>query len=548
MNFTFYIIKCLFIFIYLTSIINTIDLLNSKFVLNINGNSHYLNYYYITLFFGNKKENQTFLLDTTASVTSSPCNLCPSCGDHANDYFNIKSNLSIIKYDSYECIELPNVLYNSPKNDILNNEDNCNFLYNFNNKTKISGFYLNNLISFEPITKKIDNEEDEEDYIHEKNEFELPIGCTMNETEEFQSRIADGVIGLNRHNKSFISIMYDMNIIKKNLFSICLDEYGGYFSLGDVDTKYHIDSNISYVNLYSYSDLYQLVINNIVIGSTEINNKYISIIDSSSTISYFPKDIFNMMMIGIFSECADKNGECGTIKRTEGYGICAEFKDLNDMNNAIYYIWPTIIIKFNGYDFYWEPKNYYINHSSSTIYRACFGFDTEENITTIILGTNFMHGHDIIFDREENRIGFAEAECGRKMHKKVNIITYKKRINEAKINKDINKNKEVLKNDEETKKYIKKDEDNDELKESEEKKETIIINDTNNTIDGLYLNFFAIFIIFIILIIFNYVNCNNSNNNNYQERYKNEPNLIQKENEKKDINQIKPIGQIIEMI
>lgn len=74
-----------------------------KFILNIDGNTNDLNFNYTTLFLGEKREVQTYLLDTTSSVTTSPCSLCSSYGEHANEYFEIESNSSIIKYESYQC-------------------------------------------------------------------------------------------------------------------------------------------------------------------------------------------------------------------------------------------------------------------------------------------------------------------------------------------------------------------------------------------------------------------------------------------------------------
>ena len=153
----FFINILFYIILYLSSKIKS-ETLNSKFVLNINGNSHKLNFYYITLFVGENKENQTYLIDTTSSITTSPCSLCYSCGDHVNEYFNIKSNSSIIKSSSYQCIKLQNDI----ENPLLNkNDDNCNFYQDFNDGI-ISGFYTNNLIRFEPITLKNNNQENEQ--------------------------------------------------------------------------------------------------------------------------------------------------------------------------------------------------------------------------------------------------------------------------------------------------------------------------------------------------------------------------------------------------
>jgi len=533
--------------------IQSIDLLNSKFVLNVKGNTHYLNFYYTTLFFGKERQNQTFLLDTTSSITTSPCTRCPSCGDHVNEYYTIKSNSSIIKSDSYACISLPSILNKST--DINFNENICNFYSNFEDRAKIKGFYTKNLISFEPVTSKINSEEDEEEYISNKSEFEIPLGCTLQETGEFQTRIADGVMGLNNDKKSFVSLMYDMKIIKRNLFSLCFDEYGGYFSLGEIDSKYHLNSTINYVDLKPKSNLYELDIKNIIVDNTVIKNKYTAIIDSSSTISYFPKDVFNLMITGFFSSCADLEGKCGDIVRSEGYGVCADFKKEKDLNYAIYFSWPSININFNNYSLVWKPINYYMNFTSRNKIRACLGFETDEKIKNIILGTNFMHGYDIIFDKENNKIGFVEAVCSRKNSEKINKINSKIKIEEERKNREkMEKEKnlkilEKIRKEEEEKRRKK----NVDLKQDEIQNKNInnktSISDKEDKLgfywNRVYLLFFAIFIIFIAFILINYVNCNNNENSKEIKDHT----LIQTDKiEEKDINNSKTFGQIIEMI
>ena len=559
-----------FLFIYIC--ISVLEITQEQFIIKINGNSQYLNYYYITLFLGETKENQTYLLDTTSSVTTSPCSFCTSCGEHINDYYQIKSNLSIIKSETMECISLPNILDNKlyPK---YNDNDYCNFLLNFNDGAEINGFYAYNLIRFEQIKlkKNMTEDEDENEYISNKSEFYLPIGCSMNENGGFQTRIADGVFGLNNNVNSLISIMHNMNLTNKNIFSLCLDDDGGYLSLGDIDRKYHLYPDINYVNLSSNNDLYELEINKFFVGSFEINNKYISIIDTSSTISYFPKDLFNMILAGLFYECIDKDEECGKIKRIEGYGICAEFNNSNETNNAIYSSFPLIKIVFNDYEFNWKPKNYYLNSTSKVKYRVCLGIEIDENINnTIVLGTNFMHGYDIIFDKEENRIGFVEAECGRKMSKKINLINEikKKEEEEEERNKKITtkndeentdneknqENQENLENQEnEENEENQENQENEKIKENEENQENEKENKINENIDSninnnynknskFYFALLVIFVLFIIAIIIIIIDNRKEKNKLYTHL------IINDKNKEENISNLKPLGQVIEMV
>ena len=133
-------------------------------------------------------------------------------------------------------------------------------------------------------------------------------------------------------------------------------------------------------------------------------------------------------MTWLFYECNENVKKCWNFKRVDVYGLCVEFDDLYDMEYTINNLWPNFLIVFNGCEFVWEPKNYFFNFSSSFKYKACIGFEINENAEdTIILGTNFMHRYDLTFDRENYTIGFAQAECGRNMNKKLYLIEQKKK-------------------------------------------------------------------------------------------------------------------------
>ena len=163
--------KFLMIFLYFLYAIKSIEETKKKFILNIKGNTHFLNYYYLTLFVGEKRQNQTYLIDTTSSVLTSPCSFCLSCGEHINDYFQIESNSSIIKPDSYECSSLPNIFINE-------NSVNCNFFLDVENE-QISGLYTYSLVSFESITTEKKKEKKNYANISKENKFMLPIGCSI---------------------------------------------------------------------------------------------------------------------------------------------------------------------------------------------------------------------------------------------------------------------------------------------------------------------------------------------------------------------------------
>ena len=508
MRYAYHIItKYLYIILFLIYEYEAINHSKRKYFLNIKGNSYNLYFYYITMFLGTEERIQNFILDTTSSITTSPCNLCSCCGEHLNDYYIINSNSSIININSEECKSLPNV-YKAKDFEKNNNFDlnSCFFLSKIENE-EILGLYSYNNIFFESIFQKND-EENINSYILTKSEIQLPIGCTLKETGFFKSSLADGIIGLNNNDKSFISLMYKKDLISNNLFSLCLDKEGGYFSIGDIEAKYHICPEIKFVDYNQFSEFYELEIQKIIIKDIEIDTQYSSIINSFSTISYFPEEIFNNITIALFSICSEYGGQCGKLKRIEGYGICSDFSNINNYNIALKNIFPSIKIKFKNYDFIWKPKNYLVNFTfkiTKKKVRTCFGIDTEKNLDKIILGTNFMHGYDIIFDRNNFKIGFCEASCSRNLSEK----------NDNKLkNIKIEEKKDTIKNEITNKITITKNENRYEEKKilkhpSEVKNELFDTQKNINNENGRYFRYLVYSLLIIFIFFFTFILCNN---------------------------------------
>lgn len=542
-----YIRKILFIFLFLSSKYESINpSSDKKYVLNVKGNSDKLYFYYITAFIGKEKQIQTFLLDTTSSVTTSPCNLCSSCGDHFNEYYIINQTKSLINKDTSECRILTNVFDNNKfDKDIKIDANSCKFISTLDNE-KIFGVYSNNLVSFESIIPEMMNETEVDEYISKDNEFQMPIGCSLKETGFLMSALADGIIGLNNNVKSFISMMYRKQFIPQNLFSLCLDNEGGYLSLGNIYTKYHICPEIEYIDYNPTKESYEIKTEKIQIKDIEIKSEYISIINSGSTITYFPEQVFNEISYAFFSICSEYNGQCGELKRIEGYGICSDFKNTDIYLNATRYIFPLIKIKFNNYEFIWKPKNYVLNFSFKNKIRACLGIDTEKNLNKIILGTNFMHGYDIIFDRTNFKIGFCEASCGRKTIYKNNSVTIEEEM--KKYENEIKNNIKIIKND-------KKDEDDinyyNDYHSDDDRKEFIdntSINTNKTYYKYLIIALVIIFILFIIYFLANniyYENALSESNNNL---VKNNNSTNSAHSEIKDINKMNSLVQKVELI
>ena len=61
--------------------------LHSKLLQTVYSDSYSKNYYYTTLYVGDNKVRQTYIIDTGSSIMASPCSPCAECGVHKNPFY-----------------------------------------------------------------------------------------------------------------------------------------------------------------------------------------------------------------------------------------------------------------------------------------------------------------------------------------------------------------------------------------------------------------------------------------------------------------------------
>ena len=72
--------------------------------------------------------------------------------------------------------------------------------------------------------------------------------------------------------------------------------------------------------------------------------------------------------------------------------------------------WPIIHFNLDGYDYKWKPQNYLFNITTNKKAGGCMGINKSFG-NKITLGSSWIIGHDVIFDKQNELIGFAEANC-----------------------------------------------------------------------------------------------------------------------------------------
>lgn len=365
-------------------------------VQNIFGSMFKVNYYYTNLYIGDSFEKQGFILDTGSSITTSSCSLCKKCGDHIYPPYEIGSSRNIINCADTKCKMTPSKCSDSK----------CSFRINYAEGSSLEGIFINKKVYFE-----------EKNLSEEKNNVEIPLGCTLSENNLFYKQVVNGIMGLNNNEFNFIEILYKLGRIEKNIFSLCFAQLGGIFNVGEINNKIHI-SNITYFpmriekNKYYKINFKSISVNEKTIEgfSQEEDNNFI--LDSGATISYFNNKIFDEILNKMRQICDSfsEGGICGTYKLSSILGHCFYFNNTDELELAIRKYWPVIHFNIEGYDYKWLPENYFFNISTNNLTGACMGFNKMHRKRNTLGGSWFI-GHDIIFDRENKLIGIAEADC-----------------------------------------------------------------------------------------------------------------------------------------
>ena len=387
--------------------------IHSKLLQTVYSDSFSKNYYYTTLYVGHNKVRQTYIIDTASSIMASPCSPCSECGPHKNPFYYDKNRQhKPLKCSSKICQMTPATSCYTKALKFLSSQT-CSFKINRESGEGIMGYYMRDIVYFEtdknltysPLKRKV------------FRSYALPIGCTTAELGKYKELNTDGIMGMSNNPKSFISLLHNLKIVNKNIFSLCFSLRGGYMSLGEVDTTFHKSEDIEYVPLLTSSIYYLIKLNSLKIGNDKeapnsIKVPVIASIDTGNTISYFPSTIFKAFTKEFFKFCSQKNRTCGNFTYDHELGYCASYPDRETLFKAVFQQWPNLTLTFGESEYTWKSINYYYYHFSIKERKACLGFNYHSS-ERIVLGNNFIHGHDIIFDREAHRLGFVPADCSR---------------------------------------------------------------------------------------------------------------------------------------
>lgn len=340
------------------------------------------------VYVGTPPQRQSVIIDTGSHITAFPCVGCKQCGSHTDPYWDpSKSNSSIIS----KC-----------------GKDKCPISQSYSEGSSWQAYKVTDKLWVGGLRPNIVPDAD-----HYAINF--LFGCQTSETGLFRTQLADGIMGMSMSADTLLPQLKSQHITENTIFTLCFKTGGGIMSIGGVDQNIHT-SPISYTPLLKGSSgWFTIKIIDIALRPSAKSDSKDSkeqslgyavaqyntgrgvIVDSGTTDTYLSrtlapkfKDIFKSL-----SHIAFDNKDITLTK------------DQYDMLPDIIFTVDNLDPKGDPIQLVMTPSNY---AESTGKNKYAFRVYMSEG-SGGVLGANFMNDKNIIFNAEENKLGFASSTC-----------------------------------------------------------------------------------------------------------------------------------------
>jgi hypothetical protein len=381
-------------------------------------------------------QRKTVIVDTGSHYTAFPCTGCIHCGapHHTDPYFTPTKSVTFHKLQCDECTA-----------GVVCDNGECNFEQHYTEGSSWDAIQVKDRLYLGGSEILDSVEPGDENYA-----IEFMFGCQTSMTGLFVTQLADGIMGMSSHSATLPKQLYDRKLLEHNMFAMCYRrELGtskrgvtaGSMTLGGVSNNLDTSPMVYARNLLKVG-WFTVYVKNIYIRSgggqsalsvdekhktikvrmdpTKLNSGKGVIVDSGTTDTYLNKRVMKEFskawkkatgktyshslvrltdeqlrsLPTILIQCdAYTNTLDPSIESYDSIPGYAGKLDPSSPNDLLIAIPATSYMEWSHLSNAYSPRVYFTESQGG------------------VLGSNAMQGHNVLFDSENGRVGFAESSC-----------------------------------------------------------------------------------------------------------------------------------------